>query len=366
MGDLQPNQIDRLIDALSFAFDYFTLNLLVTTKLDKRGLGQYSSPMLPMPIQAMNLVVAAEGQDFTPDLIDAARQLRPKNAVFLELADELHLTALGRAVPKSRTDLQRIVREKNIFNDLFLLRTRLTEIEFQVCRIELPVTNAVGGNASMYGTGFLVGPDLVMTNYHVIEPLLEEVEGWKGKREDVKVRFDYKKLSAKSVNEGVVYELAEEWLVDSSPYESGEEPEPEELDYAILRLARSAGDDPVGGWPAGATPPKRDFMRLKASGYTFPPDSALAIVQHPSGDPLSIAFDTDSVIRMNDGKTRVIYRTNTEHGSSGSPCFNLKLELVALHHAGDPEYDHPADYNAGIPIDNIVELMTKHKIKIQD
>jgi hypothetical protein len=364
MGDLQPNQIERLIDALSSAFNYFTLELLVTTKLDKRGLGQYASPNLPMPIQAMQLVVAAEAQDFTPDLINAARQLRPANAVFLELADELHLTALGRAVPKSRADLQRIVREKNIFNDLFLLRTRLTEIEFQVCRIELPVTNALGEEGLMTGTGFLVGPDLLMTNYHVIEPLIAEGDGWKGKPEDVKARFDYKKLSAKSVNEGVVYELAAEWLVDSSPYESGGEPEPEELDYAILRLARSAGDDPVGGWPAGATPPKRGFMKLKPSGYPFPPDSALAIVQHPSGDPLSIAFDTDSVIRLNDGKTRVRYRTNTEHGSSGSPCFNLKLELVALHHAGDPEYDHPAEYNAGIPIDNIVALLAKKKIKI--
>jgi len=38
MGDLQPNQIERLIDALSSAFNYFTLELLVTTKLDKRGL----------------------------------------------------------------------------------------------------------------------------------------------------------------------------------------------------------------------------------------------------------------------------------------------------------------------------------------
>src|SRR3954453_2828652 len=138
----------------------------------------------------------------------------------------------------------------------------------------------------------------------------------------------------------------------------------EEPDYAILRLARSAGDEAVGGWPAGATPPKRGFMKLKTTGEAFAPDSPLVIVQHPSGDPLSIAFDTDSVIRLNDGKTRVRYRTNTEHGSSGSPCFNLKLELVALHHAGDPEYDHPPEYNAGIPIDVIVALLAQRNINI--
>jgi len=30
---------------------------------------------------------------------------------------------------------------------------------------------------------------------------------------------------------------------------------------------------------------------------------------------------------------------NTLHGSSRSPCLNAKLELVALHNAGDPMYD---------------------------
>ncbi|HEY4640358.1 MAG TPA: trypsin-like peptidase domain-containing protein [Thermoanaerobaculia bacterium] len=361
---MRPDQIERLGDALSSAFDQFTLNQLVVTRINPLGLSAYTSIYLALPIQATNLIVQANAQDFTPELVNAARELRPKNDAFLELADELSLTAFGRSEPQRRSDLQRTIRAKNVFNNLFLFRSRLTEIEFQVCRIEVPVTKATGETALMTGTGFLTGPDLVMTNYHVIEPLLHEVDEWTGKPADVRARFDYKKLSAKSVNDGVTYELAEPWLVDSSPYESAEEPKGEELDYAILRLARSAGDEAVGGWPAGATPPKRGFMKLKTTGEAFAPDSPLVIVQHPSGDPLSIAFDTDSVIRLNDGKTRVRYRTNTEHGSSGSPCFNLKLELVALHHAGDPEYDHPPEYNAGIPIDVIVALLAQRNINI--
>ena len=43
----------------------------------------------------------------------------------------------------------------------------------------------------------------------------------------------------------------------------------------------------------------------------------------------------------------------SEPGSSGSPVFNLDWELVALHHLGDPAYDHPPAYNQGVPIDKI-------------
>jgi V8-like Glu-specific endopeptidase len=42
-------------------------------------------------------------------------------------------------------------------------------------------------------------------------------------------------------------------------------------------------------------------------------------------------------------------------GSSGSPCFNANLELVALHHAGDPTvpWEQP-EWNQAIPVQNIV------------
>jgi V8-like Glu-specific endopeptidase len=74
------------------------------------------------------------------------------------------------------------------------------------------------------------------------------------------------------------------------------------------------------------------------------------IAQHPAGDPLKLAVDTDSVIGVNAGGTRVRYATNTDPGASGSPVFDLAWKLVALHHLGDPAYDHPPAYNQGVPI----------------
>jgi V8-like Glu-specific endopeptidase len=79
----------------------------------------------------------------------------------------------------------------------------------------------------------------------------------------------------------------------------------------------------------------------------------LMIAQHPDGKPLKLAVDTDSVIGLNPTGTRVRYATNTEAGSSGSPVFDLEWNLVALHHFGDPAYEHPPSYNQGVPIDLI-------------
>ena len=40
-----------------------------------------------------------------------------------------------------------------------------------------------------------------------------------------------------------------------------------------------------------------------------------------------------------DKRDFLYYRTDTEPGSSGSPCFNDPWELVALHHSGVPDLD---------------------------
>ncbi|MEO0959669.1 MAG: hypothetical protein AAFY66_14595, partial [Pseudomonadota bacterium] len=48
---------------------------------------------------------------------------------------------------------------------------------------------------------------------------------------------------------------------------------------------------------------------------------------------------------------RVRYSANTKKGSSGAAVLNHKGALVAIHHAGDPNFAAElADYNQGIPI----------------
>jgi V8-like Glu-specific endopeptidase len=81
-------------------------------------------------------------------------------------------------------------------------------------------------------------------------------------------------------------------------------------------------------------------------------------VQHPKAEPLKLAFDTDAIIGINENGTTVKYKTNTQPGSSGSPCFDINWNLVALHHSGDPDRRNPT-YNAGTPFSAICSRLER-------
>jgi hypothetical protein len=228
-------------------------------------------------------------------------------------------------------------------------------IERQVCRIE------IDGNP--VGTGFLVGPDAVLTNYHVLESVLKEKDEDKRAELAAKVtcRFDYEVLANGSRVEGVEVKLhPTNWNLDASPYSPAERtrtpadppPAPGELDYALVRLARRVGDESVTP-RGGAEVRRRGWLVIPDAAPVFIRPMALMIAQYPDGQPLRLALDTNAVIGVNGEGTRVQYATNTDAGSSGSPVFDLDWNLVALHHLGDPAYDHPPAYNQGVPIDKV-------------
>src|SRR5207237_3874432 len=90
------------------------------------------------------------------------------------------LTTIGpRLNNKTGKPLEALVQEnaKSIVLATFL--QRLAELEPMVCKVEVP------GNV---GTGFLVGPDLVLTNHHVVLPIINKTVSL----QQVFVRFDYR------------------------------------------------------------------------------------------------------------------------------------------------------------------------------
>jgi len=60
----------------------------------------------------------------------------------------------------------------------------------------------------------------------------------------------------------------------------------------------------------------------------------LNILQHLKGYPLKVVLTQNHVVKLTED--RVQYVADTMDGSSGSPVFNQKWELVALHHSGLP------------------------------
>lgn len=302
------------------------------------------------------LIEKAEDQSWTAELLAGARAAEPQSDTLLTFAQQFGL-APSTGAP---AELERKIREANGVLDVVPWRTRLGAIEGQVCRVEVD-----SGVPPDFGTGFLLGPEVVMTNYHVVEPVITG----RVPPSKVRLRFDYKTLvNGPAVNPGSVYQLAApDWLIDASPYSAHDlkanpagDPDPSELDYAVLRVAQAPGNDPVGG-PAARGPlaQPRGWIDVPASVHDFTKYPSLFIMQHPDGGPLKLAFDTQSVISVNPNSTRVRYATTTEPGSSGSPCFDANWNLVAVHHAGDPRYEqlHRAEYNEGVPIAAIVALL---------
>jgi hypothetical protein len=363
-GDQYGEFAEALIDAFP---SYAELERMVRFRLDLQ-LSRIAGENTGLETVAYKLIERQKANGHFLRLLDAARKSRPGNPKLAFFAEQF---ALAISTPAGAR-LEEVIRNTNSFLDIAKWRQALGGIESRICRIDVP-TNA----DTVYGTGFLVGPDLVLTNWHVVEAVIADESnqytpaGKRAKKRDVALRFDYMEIAGGVKNAGVEQRLAE--IVDYSPYDPLDMqalpkaglPDPDRLDHALLRLETPDRRKPFAARPIGdnAEPgaTERGTIAIPLADWPFDLNSALFIVQHPSADTMKLALDTDAVLELNDNRTRVTYKTNTLPGSSGSPCFNQHLELVALHHAGDPTYGplYRPKFNQGIPISAIRDLLRR-------
>lgn len=319
---------------------------LAATLNDKaKALGQGAQD----PLAILN---AASKDDWIFPLLISLLATRFRDSNFVEFAQK---QGLFPQISVERDRLQKIIHTKAQFQDVLPWVTKLTAATACVARVETKIND----QWKAAGTAFLVGPDLMLTNHHVVQGILNEadVTGC------LRFRFDFKKLKESGrAFEGVHYFpiAGDKWKVlsaqsstaDNKDADPTAEPGENELDFALIRLAQPAGDLPIGGVTSSTV--KRGW--LEPAGDTsltqLAVDENLFILQHPGGDALKVAFGQVSQILSR----RVRYNADTESGASGSPCFDAALNVVALHHAGDPEYSnmHRATFNQGIPMHLIV------------
>ncbi|UJR84186.1 trypsin-like serine peptidase [Sandaracinus amylolyticus] len=239
---------------------------------------------------------------------------------------------------KRLSGLEKIVGENQAFLDVVAFRRGMFEAEQRVCQIRF--------NGGAVGTGFLVGPDLVLTNWHVIDD-------HRAYSRSIKLVFDYKlDEHGTQIVAPVVASLArEDWCVDESPSHPSDEqpddapgriePSTAELDFALLRIEQRLGDT-------------RGYFALSEDEYPFELTPGLAILQHPRGKTMKVAFGVTTRGVVNPPKTRVRHDIPTEPGASGAPITSLShWTLVALHHGADTA--DPAKFNRGIPISRIAQ-----------
>ncbi len=205
----------------------------------------------------------------------------------------------------------------------------------------------IGGLAR--GTGFLVGPDLLLTAAHVIDP-----RRWPpDPRPDVVARFDFGLQPGRSLAETGVVVPVVDFVTASLPTageadgSAGEADAPaDRLDFALVRLGFPVPDPAATGVEA----PRRGCYPVDPTEYDFARSPLLFIVQHPLGQTQRVTW-IRSAPAPNPARTRIRYGANTLAGSSGSPVVDIQGRLVALHHYSE------RGRNQGVPLSAIARAL---------
>ena len=249
------------------------------------------------------------------------------------------IEAWGPDDSEPQPGLERLVNSVAGFVGPAKFRQGLVEAETRTARVE------IGGKAR--GTGLLVAPGMLLTNWHVVE------HGIAG----AVARFDHS-----ATGEGRPIAFADDWKVAYSPHDSSanevgrDGPDDGMWDFALVRLAEPVGDQAIGPDPADPGADRRGHYRLDWGPYEFDSGEPLLILGHPEGGPIQMSFASPAGARMTSLRTRVRYDTNTAPGSSGSPVFNRDFRIVALHNSSGMGAG-AAMFNQGVPIFGIGEAL---------
>lgn len=199
---------------------------------------------------------------------------------------------------------------------------RMVRLAPAVCRLTVDIHGA-----GMLGTAFRIGPDLLLTNWHVVYNTLTGARATA-----VTAEFGYEHdgrgtaLAAKIVTcdvESIVPGQADDW--------------------AVIRATDPLSD----AWPV-----------VKLSEAVTPEKgSAAYVIQHPGGERKRLGFVRNTVTAFDERTMH--YLTDTREGSSGAPVFDPRGRLIALHHAGGRPQQvvgmPPLRKNEGIRIPRIID-----------
>lgn len=234
-------------------------------------------------------------------------------------------------------------------------------------------------DGSPAGTGVLIRPHLVLTAWHVVEPLFSKLGGTKrapipdiGNR--LKVQFDHVMRLVQqgaALAPGNVLEIEAantDWCVVFSPCHPEELQKrlPDDLselkdywDYCVFKLARTPGLE-------------RGWLELDRSAIVPKPSSYMLVYQHAGGQSMRLGSGPLSAPEAAAAHAvpalRFLHTVNTTNGSSGGPCFDRSFLLFGLHQGVWPA---PVNLmqpvvNRGVPIRPIIDHLKKAVPKLPD
>lgn len=299
---LSPEREQDLVEALLEAFTAEDLNYKLADALNVPQSARSGARDIRHTAQA--LVTWARDERRTEDLLTAALQGNPSSSRLRILSE-----AVGLA-PATSTGLLDAMRSAlvGISEDQWL--RGLVEAQRQVCRLNLKLP----GGPSLQ-TGFLVGPDVVMTSS---EPLSAQDVPWL----DSEVIFDDLTLGL---------HRSEPLVVITS-------------DVCVLRLARELARE-VAQTSANVPTRARGWVVPQAADRV--PGGAVLVVQY-AAEAIRVAADPHGLSRVDDDTFH--YRTSTLSGSLGAPVFDAQWRLLGIHVGGEREVGD----NYGVTLDKVV------------
>ena len=259
------------------------------------------------------------------DIVRAARRDYPEDP-FLERAEQDKLTTvrgpiLGEQLhwdSQQPTDtLEKIIEQQSTLLPISFLEVGMQRARC-VARVRLD-------NGTL-GSGFLTNNNIFVTNHHVLQ---NEQEA-----NTAVIQFNYQQTA-----EGRDLEPVDSRLDPDRGFATSSED-----DWTLVKVNGDLNSD----WGAIDIKPVNVAEAARVN-----------IIQHPGGGPKQIAL-YHNIVSYVDEK-RVQYLTDTLPGSSGSPVFDSRWRLIALHHSGgwilEPETRKKFFRNEGININCIADSL---------
>ncbi len=229
---------------------------------------------------------------------------------------------------ESQSGFERVIGRANFLPAVFLeIGAKLSRA---TCLIRTSGTDFRGNLGSWSGTGFLVSPNVLLTNNHVINTFTVA--------EAAECVFDFQIDQRGKPSTTKTFALRPDRLFLTSKAVGG-------LDFTFV-------------WVDGEPGNEFGFTWLDRSSHDVTLNEFANVVGHPDGRMKEVSLQENNILWFDD--TVVHYTSDTEGGSSGAAVSNNSWNLVALHHASkrtSTEVEGHDHLNEGIRIKAIAALI---------